>query len=257
MTTSDQLLQRVHQGLADNKSEVTIARELGIPLSQVLHLKATPCPAVGTISEDGVPLTYAQVPSTLAATATQVTRTQTTQTLVVQHKQNGQLGPVGPVQAFDPKEILARRINDLDRLVEIAYNEYVADPTSDSGYNAVAALAKTMQGLIKDAQELQDPRAMAESVVTKILRPQYMNTMKVIVAQFHRTNQELSITLVSKTQRETLMESLKSTVKAVNESLTTEYNRGVRTLEAIFEIPLTDLYLTKKESENELGIAAK
>ena len=202
-----------------------VARELGVTLAQVLRVK----------SGDGSGLPGR--PSAQKVNQVPMNAMRTADSRPV----HGQVTS----EQIKPREIVDRLIKDLDECVVLALAEYRADPSSETGYNAVSSITSTLNALIKAHDNLNDPQETAESIVTSIMRPLVKSVLSTLIKNFDTLNKELSLTFTSENQRMRFKDSLSDVLRAVSDQVRGDYNRGVRTLEGVYNVPLDKMYLKK------------
>ena len=147
-----------------------------------------------------------------------------------------------------PKEVFSRRMRDFDECLEIAIAEYKNDPESESNYNAMNGFMKTMENLYKSYQDLDDPQEVAERIVKQIVYPFMSGIVKINLSAFRSMIEDMSPTLVSEFQREQFREGLKDATRRIEESVRTEFNRAVKTLEVVYQANLSSLFLRPQGS---------
>lgn len=147
-----------------------------------------------------------------------------------------------------PKEVFSRRMRDFDECLEIAIAEYKNDPESESNYNAMNGFMKTMKDLYESYQDLDDPQEVAERIVKQIVYPFMSGIVKINLSAFRSMIEDMSPTLVSEFQREQFREGLKDATRRIEESVRSEFNRAVKTLEVVYQANLSSLFLRPQGS---------
>lgn len=226
--TQAEALSRVPEMSASGKSDVLIARELGLTLAQVLKAKSPDGSGVPARPSAQRTLTHALSPDGSLTT-----------------RNAGAVATATPSRNIQPKEIIERLVNDLDECAVLAMAEYRADPASETGYSALTSIVTTLKELLKSHEGLNDPQETAEAVVSTILRPMVKNILRTIIINFDTVNKELSLTFNSDNQRIRFKDALSDVLRSISEQIRTDYNRGVRTLEDVYDVPLDKMYLKK------------
>lgn len=221
---------RIHELADQGKSDVLIARELGLTLAQVMRARSG-APA------DAAPVRQVQ------RTTQHISTPEGSMTV----RATGTVRPVPQAAPINPKEMIERLMRDIDECVVLALSEYRADPSSETGYNALTSLTTTLKELIKSREALNDPKEIAESIVLQILRPMIYSMLKSTITNFDRINKELSLTFSSETQRERFKEAIEEMLVSLTAQVKTDYNRGVSTLEEVYGVELDRLYLKKAD----------
>lgn len=228
--TNDKLA-KIAEMAAAGKSDILIARELNLPLADVLRARAEARSEPQTQVQRTVK-TVSTPEGSLTVKATAVAKPV----------------PAGPT--LNPKAMIERLALEIDECVVIALSEYKADPTSESGYTALASLAGTLKELIKSRESLNDPQEIAESVVTQILRPLVYSILRSTITAFDGVNKELALTFNSDAQRAKFKEALEDMLKGLTAQIKTDYNRGVHTLEDVYGVELQHLFLKKADTSD-------
>lgn len=234
----DELFNKVYDLAAEGRSDVLIARELNVTLAQVMRIRSSFTPG-----GNAVDTSRRQVQQTTQQINTEQGSLTVRTTAVSKPAPQQVQGP-----KINPKEMLERLIVDIDECAAVAITEYKADPTSETGYNALSSLATTVKELIKSRESLEDPQEIAESVVLQILRPMIYAILKSLITSFDHVNKELSLTFNSDNQRHKFKEAIEDMLKALTSDIKVDYNRGVHTLEDVYGVDLSHLFLKKAET---------
>lgn len=230
--TQDETFNKVYDLAAEGRSDVLIARELNLTLAQVMRIRSS-------FTASGSEVRHVQ------QTTKSVSTPQCSMTIRATAVSNPQ---PAPTQKLKPKEMLERLAIEIDKCLVVALSEYKADPTSETGYNALSSLATTFKELIKSRESLDDPQEIAESVVLQILRPMIYAVLKSLITSFDHVNKELSLTFNSDNQRHKFKETIQDMLKALTSDIKVDYNRGVHTLEDVYGVDLSHLFLKKADT---------
>lgn len=230
--TQDETFNKVYDLAAEGRSDVLIARELNLTLAQVMRIRSS-------FTASGSEVRQVQ------QTTKSVSTPQGSMTIRATAVSNPQ---PAPTQKLKPKEMLERLAIEIDECLVVALSEYKADPTSETGYNALSSLATTFKELIKSRESLDDPQEIAESVVLQILRPMIYAVLKSLITSFDHVNKELSLTFNSDNQRHKFKETIQDMLKALTSDIKVDYNRGVHTLEDVYGVDLSHLFLKKADT---------
>jgi len=233
--TQDETFNKVYDLAAEGRSDVLIARELNMTLAQVMRIRSSFTPGGAQAHE------VRQVQQTTQSVSTPQ-GSLTVRATAISNQQPA------PAQKIKPKEMLERLAIEIDECLVVALSEYKADPTSETGYNALSSLATTFKELIKSRESLDDPQEIAESVVLQILRPMIYAVLKSLITSFDHVNKELSLTFNSDNQRHKFKEAIQDMLKSLTSDIKVDYNRGVHTLEDVYGVDLSHLFLKKADS---------
>lgn len=213
LNTIEGIEKKVSELLATGANEALVAIQCGVTLSKVFEVRRG------------------------STTTTMVNRT----AIGVQNQQT-------PSGLPSPKEVFSRRMRDFDECLEIAIAEYKNDPDSESNYNAMNGFMKTMKDLFEAYQDLDDPQEVAEKIVKQIIYPYMSGTVKTNVNSFRSIIEDMSPTMVTDFQREQFRDGLKDALRKIEENTRNEFNRAIKTLEAVFQASLTSLYMRPQGS---------
>lgn len=223
--------QRIENLLRAGATEADVAVTVNSTLSRVLEVKRS-------LGLDGV------------RTTTKVTQTQTQQNqmrqltqLTQQVTQSIQKDLVDTTRMPSARAIIAARIHDFQEVLDLAKNEYLSNPDSESNYNAMNGFMKTMKDLFKAYQDLDDPQDVAEKIVKQIIAPYMANTVRQVIDSAKKIMEDLQPTLANEYQTAQLRDGLNDSLRQLRETTRTEYNRAVKTLEVVCEVKLDTLLM--------------
>jgi hypothetical protein len=139
----------------------------------------------------------------------------------------------------DPRKLFAERLGDFDHAFQVARTMYHDDPGSETNYRVMAEFAKTMRELVKDYNELEDPRDIAMAIANTALRPLMMKLLKTVVDNVNSALKSVAPYL--KDQERTLLgDNLRVGMKSMQDSVNNDYNNAVAGLEQIFGVDLSE-----------------
>lgn len=190
--------------------DVEIACTLNITLSKVLELRRT----VGAVE---------RVPDTPVLS-------------LVTHTQSA-----SPVPSA--RDIFAARIKDFQEVLDMAKQEYLSNPDSESNYNAMIGFAKVVKELYKASQELDDPQDISDKIVKRILAPFMSSMIAHNINTFKKVIDDLLPSLTSEYQREQVRDTLNDALRGMRESMRNEYNRAVVTVGVVCEAKVDNLLI--------------
>lgn len=140
----------------------------------------------------------------------------------------------------DPRKLFAERLGDFDHAFQVARTMYHDDPGSETNYRVMAEFAKTMRELVKDYNELEDPRDIAMAIANTALRPLMMKLLKTVVDNVNSALKSVAPYL--KDQERTLLgDNLRVGMKSMQDSVNNDYNNAVVGLEQIFGVDLAEV----------------
>ena len=148
-----------------------------------------------------------------------------------------------------PRDLFASRLTDFNEAFDTAKSNFYDDPTSEVNYKIMTEFAKTMRELVKDFNELEDPKELAQQIIMQALRPVIMKTLKSVVDSMNTTLKS-TLPFLGVQEKVLLSDGIKNGVKSLQDAINADYNKSVGILEQIFNIDLTDMKLQGKERYN-------
>jgi len=203
----NKILEMLRAGVDD----VEVACTLNITLSKVLEMRRN----LGTVAC----APQAQTPTT------SVMYTQT------------------PTQMPNAREIFSARVKDFQEVLDMAKQEYLSNPDSESNYNAMIGFMKIMKDLYKAYQELDDPQDISDKIVKRILAPFMSAMIAHNINTFKKVIDDLLPSLPSDYQKEQVRDTLNDALRGMRESMRNEYNRAVVTVGVVCEAKVDNLLI--------------
>lgn len=209
---------RIEDLLRASVPESDIACTMNVTLSRVLEVKRR--------------LGIAHTPSTAVTRVTQTQQIQTTTRAIASSSDR-----------INPKALLLERVHDFQEVTDMAKQEYLSNPESESNYNAMTSFMKTTTALLKAVQDLDDPQDVAEKIVKQILSPYMANITRHFIDAVKKAMEDLEPTLANEYQTAQLRDCFNDALRGLREKMRTEYNRGVKTVEVVCEVKLDSLMM--------------
>lgn len=136
-----------------------------------------------------------------------------------------------------PRDLFSSRLSDFNSAFDEALKLFNDTPDSEISYKILVEFMKTMRELVKDYNELEDPRELAQQITAQALRPLVQSVLSVIVSSMKATIKNVA-PFLKEQERVMLTDSLTSGLRALQDSVNGEYNNSVTTLEKIFAVDL-------------------
>jgi hypothetical protein len=153
-----------------------------------------------------------------------------------------------PGETPSAKELITARINDFQNALDMALQEYMSDPGSETNHAAMVGFMKTLKDMFKSLKELDDPTDVASNVVRNIIGPFMKNSTVHMIESSRKIMEDLTPTMTNDYQREQMRECLNDALRVHRDKMRTEYNRAVRTLEIVYNAKLDTLMLRPEPS---------
>jgi hypothetical protein len=163
------------------------------------------------------------------------TTTTVTQTAAAQVSESG--------EAPSAKDLITARISDFQNALDMALQEYMSDPGSETNHAAMVGFMKTLKDMLKSLKELDDPTDIASNVVRNVIGPFMKNSTVHMVESSRKIMEDLTPTMTNDYQREQMRECLNDALRLHRDKLRNEYNRAVRTLEIVYSVKLDTLMI--------------
>lgn len=143
----------------------------------------------------------------------------------------------------DPRALFSKRLADVDEAFEEVKQRFFDDPGNEVYLKGMNDFAKTLRELVQSYNDLEDPKAIAEMIVKRALRPMMMGQLTPIIEAMSNMQLEMSSFLPEHT-RAMVETSVISATRSMQESSRVEYNRAVNTLSTLFNVDLSDMRLS-------------
>lgn len=143
----------------------------------------------------------------------------------------------------DPRALFSKRLADVDEAFDEVKQRFFDDPGNEVYLKGMNDFAKTLRELVQSYNELEDPKAIAEMIVKRALRPMMMGQLTPIIEAMSNMQLEMSSFLPEHT-RAMVETSVISATRSMQESSRVEYNRAVNTLSTLFNVDLSDMRLS-------------
>jgi len=156
----------------------------------------------------------------------------------------------------DPRALFSKRLADIDEAFEIAKDKFFDDPGNETYMKGMNDFAKTLRELIQSYNDLEDPRAVADVMVRRVIRPLTMGQLTPIVEALSNLQVEMS-SFLPEHARGMVETSIVGAVKKLRDTTKIEYNRAVETLSQMFEVDLNDMRLNNASEVSDAQDASK
>lgn len=147
-----------------------------------------------------------------------------------------------------PRDLFSSRLSDFNSAFDEALKLFNDTPDSEISYKILVEFMKTMRELVKDYNELEDPRELAQQITAQALRPLVQSVLSVIVSSMKATIKNVA-PFLKEQERVMLTDSLTSGLRALQDSVNGEYNNSVTTLEKIFAVDLDTMKAHAKSKD--------
>lgn len=136
-----------------------------------------------------------------------------------------------------PRELFSERLVDFNDAFDTAKKLFNDTPESEISYKIMCEFARTMRELIKDYNELEDPRELALVVINQGIQPLVESILKTVVDGFKATIKNVS-PFLKEQERIMLNDSLTNGLRTLQDNVNGNYNNAVGVLERIFNVEL-------------------
>lgn len=147
-----------------------------------------------------------------------------------------------------PRDLFSSRLSDFNSAFDEALKLFNDTPDSEISYKILVEFMKTMRELVKDYNELEDPRELAQQITAQALRPLVQSILSVIVASMKATIKNVA-PFLKEQERVMLTDSLTNGLRSLQDSVNGEYNNSVATLEKIFAVDLDTMKAHAKSKD--------
>ena len=143
----------------------------------------------------------------------------------------------------DPRKLFAERLGDFDHAFQVARGLYHDDPASETNYRVMAEFAKTMRDLVKDYNDLDDPRETAMLIASRSLQPMVERILKSVVDKMQAALKAVA-PYMREQERTLLADNIRVGMKTLQDAVNADYNNAVVGLEQTFGVDLTEIKIT-------------